>query len=302
MRPGRGSMSQRPSRQGGRSRILLALGLVVPTLVASPAHALRVVALAPHLAELTCAAGACDQLVGRVSSFSDYPASVALLPSVGDAFSLNAESLLALRPDLVLVWANGSPAAAIAQVERLKIPTLKLSFNKLADIEAGLIAIGQKLHTMPAAQAAAADFHARIAALVQRYRSVPRLRVFYQIEAEPIFTINRDSPISEALSLCGGDNVFSDLPRLAGSLGREAVLARDPDVVIWGRQDHSDGIEAFWRRWPDARATRANNLFAVDADLLARSTPRMVQGIEELCSALDKARANIARQPSGDGR
>jgi len=270
-------------------RLLAAGGLLLLAAVSTSAPAARVVALAPHLAELVCAAGACAQLVGRVQ-YSDFPASVPALPSVGDAFSLNAEALLALSPDLVLTWAGGTPASTLAQLDRLGLRSLPIDIRRLADIETALITIGGRLGTAADAAAAAARFHDRIDALARRYRSASRLRVFFQIESDPIFTINRDSPISEALALCGGDNVFADLPLLAGALGREAVLARNPDVVVWGRQDNSAGIEAFWRRWPDIRATRANNLYPVDADTLSRATPRMADGIAELCGVMDQAR------------
>lgn len=275
----------------GRVRALAccALLLLTPTIAA----AARVVALAPHLAELVCAAGACTQLVGRVD-YSDYPAPLRTLPLVGDAFSLNAEALLALQPDLVLTWPGGTPAATLAQLDRLRIRHRAIDIRRLADIETALTSIGAELGSAGVARAEAQRFHQRIETLRLRYRDASKLRVFYQIEAEPIFTVNRDSPISEAIALCGGVNVFADLPLLAGALGREAVLARDPDVVVWGRQDNSAGIEAFWRRWPDARATRAGHLYAVDADTLARATPRMADGIAELCATLDRARGGPA--------
>ncbi|WP_428310991.1 cobalamin-binding protein [Hydrocarboniphaga sp.] len=269
---------------------LLLLALATPSL----AQAARVVAIAPHLSELVCAAGACDQLVGRVE-YSDYPAQVARLPSVGDAFSLNGEALLALHPDLVVTWQNGTPSSTIAQLDRLGIRRLDIEIRKLADIESALIAIGARLGTSATAKTEAARFHQRIAALSAQYKAASKLRVFYQIEADPIFTVNRNSPISEAIALCGGDNVFADLPLLAGALGREAVLARDPDVVVWGRQDNSAGIEAFWKRWPDAKATRSGNLYAVDADTLARATPRMADGVAELCGVMDQARRKTRR-------
>lgn len=269
----------------GLGAALLLATLLPPT----AAQAERVVALSPHLTELVCAAGACAQLVATVQH-SDYPEPVRRLPKVGDAFTLNAEALLALRPDLVVTWDGGTPVSTLAQLERLELDTLPLRVRSLDDIAEALLRLGERLSTQTAAHAAAHEYRARIAALRARYRDARRLRVFYQIQADPIFTINRDSPISEALRLCGGDNVFADLPQLAGALGAEAVLAADPEVVVWGRQDDSQRIRAFWQRWPQARATRSGRLYEVDADLLARATPRMALGIEQLCAVLDRAR------------
>lgn len=271
------------------SRALLTVALLLAVVAPPPAQAARVIALAPHLAELACAAGGCDQLVGRVEH-SDYPESVRALPSVGDAFAINAERLLALRPSLVLSWTGGTAPATVAQLRRLGMRVVEIDIRKLADIEAALRQLGRELGQEATAEAEAQRFHDRLAQLAAQYRDRKRLRVFFQIEAEPMFTVNRDSPISEAITLCGGDNVFADLPQLSGTLGREAVLARDPDVVVWGRQDHSEGIEAFWRRWPSMRATRGGHLYAIDADTLSRATPRMANGIAELCAAMDRAR------------
>ncbi len=271
-----------------RLRVLLATLLLA---LATPASAARVVTLAPHLAELVCAAGACAQLVGTVE-YSDYPASVKSLPRVGDAFAVNAEILLSLKPDLVLSWDGGTPPQTVERLRRLGLKVQPIKVEKLGDIEQAVLRIGALLSTEDAACKTADDYRRRMDALAEKYRAAPRLRVFYQIQADPIFTINRDSPISEALALCGGINIYADLPRLAGSIGKEAVLAADPDVVIWGWQDDAHGsIEAFWQRWPQARAVRSGRLYAINSDTLARATPRMVDGVEELCRALDRARA-----------
>lgn len=267
-------------------RLLLFASLLI---CCATANAARVVALSPHLAELVCAAGACEQLVGVVRH-SDYPAAVQRLPVVGDAFNLNAEAVLALQPDLVLSWGGGTPAASEAQMRRLGVEVLSLRVESLADIAQALRELGQRLSTAAVAQAAAAQFEQQIAALRLRYVDARPLRVFYQIEAGPIYTINRHSPISEAITLCGGVNVFADLPRLSAAVGVEPLLAADPEVVVWGRQDQSAAIRTFWQRWPQLRAVRNGDLYEVDADTLTRATPRMVQGIMTLCAALDAAR------------
>ena len=91
--------------------------------------------------------------------------------------------------------------------------------------------------------------------------------------------------------MCGGHNVFADLPTLAAAVNREAVLARDPQVVIYTRQDDVAAIRDYWRRNPGVAATRAGALYAVDGNLLDRATPRLLAGVEQLCAALSDARA-----------
>lgn len=261
-----------------------------------PIHAERVVTLAPHLAELVCAAGACEQLVGTVA-YSDYPQGVRKLPQVGDSFAVNGEVLLALQPTLVIAWDGGTPQQTLAQVRRWGFPVESIRVRGLDDVGRALLRIGSLLGTIDAARTAEAEYRRRIDALRARYAKATPLRVFYQIDADPMFTVNRESPISEAIALCGGVNLFADLPRLAGSVGREAVLGLDPDAIVFGRQDDAAAILAAWRRLPDLRAVSGGNLIAVDADRLARATPRMAEGIAGLCSALDEARKRLAEDP-----
>lgn len=253
------------------------------------ARAERIVTLSPHLAELVCAAGACDQLVGVVE-YSDFPAEVASKPHVGNAFAVNAEAVLALAPTLILSWDGGTPAGTVAQLQRLGLRVEPIRARTLDDIGLAVLRVGALTHTEDAACAAEKAYHDRIASLRERYAKAPPIKVMYQLDPEPMFTINRDSPISEAIALCGGVNIFADQPRLAGAVSREAVIARDPDVIVFGSQDDVVGIRSRWARVPSVRAVRDGNLLAVDADTLARATPRMAQGVEGLCRSLDEAR------------
>lgn len=273
-----------------RLALLLALLLVG----ARPVQAARVVALAPHLAELTCAAGACDQLVGVVKH-SDYPDAVRAVRQVGDAHAVSIEAVLALKPDVILVWEGGTPTQTVARLERLKLRVESIRVRSLEDVGLALLRIGALLGTEDAACSAEGTFRTAIDALRQRYANASPIDVMYQLEPEPVFTVNRHSPISEAMALCGARNVFADYTHLAGPVGREAVLAADPGAILFGKQDDVPGIRRGWLRFPQMRAVRADNLIAVDADQLARATPRMAQGTAQLCEALDAARARLAQ-------
>lgn len=267
-------------------------------LLASAAHASppRIVTLAPHLAELVCAAGACEQLAGVVL-YTDYPPEARARPLVGDALNLNFEEIVAQRPDLVLAWDGGTSAATVQRLRQLGLRVETIRIRKLHDIGAALVRIGDLAGTVVNARLAVKLYYRRLDQLRNTYWKRPRLRVMYQIESNPVYTVNDQSPISEALKLCGGDNIFANLGPLAPAVSAEAVLAANPEVVVFGRQDDVVGIRQFWARWPQARAQRRGTLYEVDADLLARQSPRMLDGIEQLCGVLDLARAQVARAP-----
>jgi len=263
------------------------------------ADAARVVTLAPHLAELVCAAGACDQLVA-VSEYSKFPQRVASLPRIGDGFSFSYEGILAQHPDLVLAWDGGTPMAAIGRLRALGVHVELVRARRLDSIADALETIGAWLHTDADARLAATDFRLRLAGLRARWRGSAPLRVVYQVGTSPAYTVNSDSPISEGMALCGGINVFAGLPQIAGAVSAEAMLAARPQAVIYGSEDAPATMRAYWGRLPAADPSRFGTLYAVAADLLAQPAPRMLDGIEAVCRDLDDARARLAaRRPAG---
>lgn len=249
----------------------------------------RIVTLAPHLAELVCAVGACAQLVG-VAAYTDAPATAAALPRIGDAQGVNPEAVLALRPTRVLAWDGGTPTATIARLRGLGLRVDMLRVRSLDDIGPALLRLGEELQRPQAAQQAAQAYDVRLAALRLRYASRPRLRAFYQIESGPAYTVNRDSPISAALTLCGADNVFAQLPTLSAAVSAEAVLAADPDVVVFTSDENRAALDAYWARLGSARAADPRRRLQVDGTALTRQSPRVLDGIAALCEGLERIR------------
>ncbi|MGH8462350.1 MAG: cobalamin-binding protein [Stenotrophobium sp.] len=260
-------------------------------LFCGPAHAVqRVITLAPNLAELACAAGGCDQLVGVVS-YSDYPPQVAKLPHIGDAYALNLEQIIALKPDLILSWPGGTSPQTVSRLRDLGLKVEPVTVQGLDGVADAIEHLGALLGTPAAAATAAIRYRQRLQALRVRYRDAVKLRVMYQIEASPAFTVNRRSTISDVITLCGGINVFAGLPQIAAPVNKESVIAANPDVVIYGRQDDARAVREYWRAFGQATVEKNHDLYAVDDDLLARSTPRLLDGAAQVCAALDQARA-----------
>jgi iron complex transport system substrate-binding protein len=250
----------------------------------------RIVSLSPHITELLFAAGAGARIVG-VDDASDYPPAALKIPKVGEAAALDIEGLLEAAPSIVILWESGTPPRARAELARLKLRLMFTEQRNLDDIGAALMEFGRLAGSSAVADEAARQYRADLAALRQRYRDRPRLKVFYQVWDRPLYTLSGEHVVSEVLSLCGGDNVFAALSTLAPVVDREAVLARNPDVILIGATG-ADGrrqVDA-WNRLSSIGAVRDRHVYTLDPSLIGRMAPRILQGVQQVCSALDRAR------------
>jgi len=250
----------------------------------------RIISLSPHITELLFAAGAGSRIVG-VDDSSDYPAAVAGIARVGEPAALDVEGLLKLKPTLVVLWDSGTPASRKAELERLKLRLYVTDQHHLDDIGATLMEFGRLAGTLPVAAAAARRYQIELAQLRSRYAARPRLRVFYQVWDRPLYTLSGAHVVSEVLSLCGGDNVFAELSTLAPAVDKEAVLARNPEVILiaaTGTEGARQTLE--WSRFSNLQAVRSHHVFTVDPSLVGRMAPRILEGVREVCSLLDSAR------------
>jgi iron complex transport system substrate-binding protein len=254
------------------------------------APATRVVSLAPDFSELMFDAGAGGDLVGTVE-YSDYPVAAKQVPRLGDAFHVDIEKLMALKPDLVLVWQGGTPQPLIDKLRSLKLQVLALGTHELPDIAANLETLGAITGHRDQAELAAEDFRTRLNVLRKQYAARPTLTVFYEISAQPLFTVGGGQSISRLIETCGGRNVFADLTELAPAVSLESVLARDPQVIATG-DGEGDTAARFkdWQRWPNLAAVKQGNFVTLDDDSISRSTPRLLDAGRQLCEALEKIR------------
>jgi iron complex transport system substrate-binding protein len=269
---------------------LAMVGLAAAAAAAPPAPAQRIVVLAPHLAELVYAAGAGERLVGAVA-WTDYPPQAADLPRIGDAFRLDLEALAVLRPDLVLAWKGGNPDHMLEQLEQRGYRVVRLAPQRLDDVATHLLEIGRLTGTAEPARRAAKRYRNGLDELRREHSGKRELRVFYQVSWRPLYTVGGNQLITEVMALCGGRNIFAELGELAPAVGMEAVIARDPEVILTSDVQQDELVE--WRRWPGVTAVARGHLYSVNGDLLVRAAPRILQGIREICARLDDARLTL---------
>ncbi|SDC69610.1 cobalamin-binding protein [Paraburkholderia lycopersici] len=266
--------------------------------VTLPAPAQRVVSLAPHVTELLYAAGGGAKVVGAVA-YSDYPRDAQQVPRVGDNRALDLERIVALKPDLIVVWRHGNAQQQLDRLRELHVPLFFSEPHRLDDVATSLTRLGLLLGTEPAAQAAANAYRRDIAQLRARYARRTPVSVFYEVWDQPLMTINGSHMISDVIALCGGRNVFAALGPLVPTVSTEAVLAANPDAIVTAAQgatspEHPLPSLERWRAWPALAAVARGNLFAVDGDLLTRPAPRLAEGAGQLCKDLDAARTRSA--------
>jgi iron complex transport system substrate-binding protein len=253
----------------------------------------RVISLAPHITELLFAAGGGSHVVGVVE-YSDFPEAAKKIAQVGSNRELDLERIMALKPDLIVVWRHGESERQIEMVRKLGIPMFHSEPQKLDDIPDDVARLGQLMGSEAAAGRTADQLRGQLADLRKRYASRPVVRSFYQVWDQPLYTLNGRHIITDALHLCGGENIFAKLPVTAPVVSVEAVLQENPEAIFATAEKNYGGV-SMWKTYPTLAAVRNNNLFTIDGNLLNRAGPRMIAGAAQLCEKLELARSHRSK-------
>ena len=250
----------------------------------------RIVALAPHIVENLYSAGAGDKLVGVVS-YSNFPDEAKNVPEVGTYNAFSLEQVLALNPDLVVMWGSGNGMQTLSTFEALGIPVYVSELRQLSDVPKSIRNLSQLAGTPAIGEAEASRIETELNALQRRYGEKRSLSVLYQIWNDPLQTVNGEHLISEIIALCGGHNVFGDASSLAPRVSIESVLLRDPDAIVASGMGEArpEWLDQ-WRAYPSLTAVADEALFFVNPDHLQRPSARIVLGARSLCQQLDQIR------------
>lgn len=246
----------------------------------------RVVSLAPFLTDMMLQLDAAERLVGIMDDNQRAP-ELPEVPRVGGYQTLAAERIVAQRPDLILAWPSGNSAQLLAQLEAWGLSVERFEPQRLADIEPMVRKLGELLELSSRAEQLIADYRRELKAL-ERPLADDAPRVFIQLWDDPIYTISDQQLLGDALRHCGARNVFAELTILAPQIGRESVIAADPDIILLfsSQQAEQHPWLKRWRQFPQLRAVRNQRLYTLDGDTLVRPTPRIVEGLRDLCGVI----------------
>lgn len=246
--------------------------------IAMPAK--KIVSLAPHLTELLFSLGVGERIKGT-SRYSDYPAAAANIPVVGDAFTVSVEAVVALEPDIVFAWATGGANRALIRLRNLGIPIYLNEAETIDGIGSTLMAMAELVGRQEVGLKLRNRLTEQLAALRTRNEGLPRVKVFFQISDENLYTVNQHHLVGQALRICNGENIFADASIPVPLVSRESVVKRDPQVIIISKP-HAGSVSPWIRKW-QAYEGFGEKLRWIDPGLITRPSLRMTEGIEQLC-------------------
>jgi iron complex transport system substrate-binding protein len=253
-----------------------------------PENPTRVIALAPSITEIIYDLGQEKRLVG-VTQYSTYPSEAELLPRVGSYVRLDIEKIVALKPDLCLATKDGNPKHIVDKIVSLGIPVYVINPQNLQQIMDTITRLGSLLHAEQTAAALVSDMEKRIGQVQARVKNMPdRPRVFFQIDAEPLFSAGTDTFIHELIELAGGINTTAgevSYPRYSW----EDIIVLQPEIVLISSMAGGLAPEYLlnsWRKWNLLSAVKNDQIFVVDAELFDRPTPRLVDGLEVIAAII----------------
>ena len=248
----------------------------------------RIVSLAPNITETLYALDLGEKIVG-VTIFSDYPEEARRKPKVGSYINLSLEKIVSLAPDLVIGTASGNKKETVMQLESLEIPVYIINPSTFEDIFKTVENIGRITGRTGAAQELVADLKKRVETVVSMTRDLKKPRVFFQIGIRPIVTVGKHTFHHLLIKYAGGINVAGDTEIKYPRLSIEKIIFAKPDIIIVSsmKQGGNFGrVKAEWKKWKDIPAAINDRIYVINSDLTDHSSPRIVDGLEELVKIL----------------
>lgn len=249
----------------------------------------RIVSLSPHNTENLFSAGLGKKIVG-VDEYSHYPEAAKHIVSIGSAVQVNIEAVISLQPDLIVAWRTATNSETLSKLEQLGYEIYysePRSFEDIIDNIEDLAVLGGTLNKISPSPS---DLRKEIKRIKGKYGGLEKQSIFYQVWSNPLMTLSGSHIVSRVLELCGAENIFTDLTIMAPQVSIEAVVQRNPDIIITGDSGGAVTDMSMWDRWQSIPAVANESFLTVDSNVMHRHTARMIMGITDLCEGIDKIR------------
>ncbi len=250
--------------------------------VTIPVKVTRVVSTAPSVTENIFAVGAGDRLVG-VTTFCNYPEQAKEIAKIGDTMTPNMETIVAMRPDIVFVSSASQLEAFTKTLEQNGIAVYVTHPTSLDGVMDGLRKLSKIFGTIEKTGEMLTGLNGRVGAVWDKVQGEKQVRVFIQISREPLFTVGKPAYLNAIIEKVGGVSVTDNVETAYPKLSKETASALDPEVIIMSDSEDNQAPNEALRNSP---AMKNGRVYKVNADLLSRPGPRLVEALEQIAKYL----------------
>jgi len=248
----------------------------------------RIISLAPGLTEILFALGLSERIVG-VTEYCNYPPEALEKPKAGSFSEPSIEQIVALQPDLVV--AVRLQSEMLSRLEELSVPLLVLEPTSVKDVYGAIEILGTAAGAEEKAYLLVSEIKERLEKTASRFSHLSesqRVRVYYEVYADPLMTAGSNSVIHELLEAAGGKNIFADIKEPYPMISSEAVIHRDPQVIVFPNYHGTEGFLANEIKnrpgWGGISALAEERIYGIDPDIISRPGPRIADAVELLAS------------------
>ncbi|OHB64251.1 MAG: hypothetical protein A2Y77_07235 [Planctomycetes bacterium RBG_13_62_9] len=252
---------------------------------------MRIVSMAPDLTEILFALGLGERVVG-VTQDSDYPPGAMDKRKVGTFWQPNIEAVIAAGPDLVVTLAIEQQRDLARRLRRIGYRCLVVDIEKIDDLFNAIAAIGEAAGADGQARELSDSIKGAMHRLQAATAGLPKVKVLWVVQREPLRVAGRDTFINEMIELAGGENAVGPTLHVYPAIGAERVIAAGPEVIIEpamipGALDQQyRQATAYWQRFTNVPAVTNKRIYVIDGDVVSRLGPRLPAGIELIAKCL----------------
>ncbi|MEJ7847792.1 MAG: helical backbone metal receptor [Pyrinomonadaceae bacterium] len=247
-----------------------------------PVKVERAISLAPNLTEIVFAVSAGDKLVG-VTSFCNYPLEAKSIQKVSDTLTPNIENIIALRPQVVFVSTASQLESFMQTLNEQNIAVFVTAPDGIEGIYKSIQDVGSILGQSTNAEEVLTGLKKRVSFVENQTAGTERPKVFVQIDKNALYTIGKESFITDIVHRSGGVSATADVGTAYPKLSKETALALRPDVIILSESEGNREPNDVFKNSP---AVGNRKVFSIDADLLSRPGPRIVDALEQIAKDL----------------
>jgi iron complex transport system substrate-binding protein len=248
----------------------------------------RIVSVAPNVTEILFALGLANRVVG-VTTYCQFPPAAQKKEKIGGYINPSLERIVALRPDLVIGAAEGDLKNFVDRLAVLGIRVYIINPQDVSGVIHAIRHIGAVTFTASGAEKMAGEMQAQIEGIQKKIQGRPRPRVLHVLSVDPLISAGQGTFVNDLIRLAGGQNIAAKATARYPRFSLEEIIRQDPQIIILSSMRSHDPMAAerkWWHRWENISAVRCDRIYVLDADLIHRPSPRIVQGLEKMARVI----------------